>query len=189
MRYAPSTTGTFALHVWIVLRPADEAQAATSGSSSLQQQQQQQPERVFMPGSPFTVSVHAKAAENAQEQKAKTTVHEVRDLEELGLLLTHSAIHMHSPTLASAWITLSSLLPRVRLPSACTLSPPFYRVCASYMCMYVPRHVQVIDVSGIMPGDYKIERAVFDEAQKLWGECTIDAFASVTDTPPPNPIQ
>ena len=38
---------------------------------------------------------------------------------------------------------------------------------------------EVIDVSGIMPGDYKISRDVFEETTKRWGDCTIDAFASV----------
>lgn len=41
---------------------------------------------------------------------------------------------------------------------------------------------EVIDVSGIAPGDYKISRDVFDEAQRRWGECSIDAFASVATT-------
>ena len=38
---------------------------------------------------------------------------------------------------------------------------------------------EVIDLSGIMPGDYKISRDVFEETTKRWGDCTIDAFASV----------
>ena len=38
---------------------------------------------------------------------------------------------------------------------------------------------EVVDQSGIMPGDYKVSREVFEEAQKIWGECSIDAFASV----------
>ena len=71
--------GTFAMHVWITL-----GKSAAGGTG----------ERAFLPGSPFTVSVHAKAAEPNQQ-----VVHEV------------------------------------------------------------------IDVSGIMPGDYKVDRAVFDEAQ------------------------
>ena len=41
---------------------------------------------------------------------------------------------------------------------------------------------EVIDVSGIEPGDYKIAREVFEEVQRLWGECTLDAFASVATT-------
>jgi len=35
-----------------------------------------------------------------------------------------------------------------------------------------------IDTSGVMPGDYRIDLTVFEEAQKKWGACTIDAFAS-----------
>eukprot|EP00325_Prymnesiales_sp_UTEX-LB-985_P026940 CAMPEP_0174727388 /NCGR_PEP_ID=MMETSP1094-20130205/49696_1 /TAXON_ID=156173 /ORGANISM="Chrysochromulina brevifilum, Strain UTEX LB 985" /LENGTH=256 /DNA_ID=CAMNT_0015929121 /DNA_START=47 /DNA_END=814 /DNA_ORIENTATION=+ len=37
---------------------------------------------------------------------------------------------------------------------------------------------EVVDSSGITPGDYKVHRSVFDEAQRLWGTCTVDAFAS-----------
>lgn len=37
---------------------------------------------------------------------------------------------------------------------------------------------EVVDASGITPGDYKIQRAVFDEAQRRWGDCTVDGFAS-----------
>ena len=28
------------------------------------------------------------------------------------------------------------------------------------------------------PGDYRVDRSVFDEAQERWGRCTVDAFAS-----------
>jgi len=35
-----------------------------------------------------------------------------------------------------------------------------------------------IDASGITPKDYKVSRKVFEEVQRKWGECTIDAFAS-----------
>ena len=35
-----------------------------------------------------------------------------------------------------------------------------------------------VDASGQVSGDYKIDRSVFDEVLKRWGECTIDAFAS-----------
>lgn len=31
---------------------------------------------------------------------------------------------------------------------------------------------------GTAPRDYSVERAVFDDAQKQWGPCTVDAFAS-----------
>ena len=36
----------------------------------------------------------------------------------------------------------------------------------------------IVDSKGAVPGDYKIARAVFEDAQRKWGECTIDAFAS-----------
>ena len=35
-----------------------------------------------------------------------------------------------------------------------------------------------IDTSGVLPGDYRVDLAVFEDAQKRWGVCTIDAFAS-----------
>jgi len=35
-----------------------------------------------------------------------------------------------------------------------------------------------IDASGVRPHDYRIDLSVFDDAQKKWGPCTIDAFAS-----------
>lgn len=38
---------------------------------------------------------------------------------------------------------------------------------------------QVIDTSGIAADDYKVSRVVLSEVQEKWGECTIDAFASV----------
>lgn len=38
--------------------------------------------------------------------------------------------------------------------------------------------VAVVDASGITSGDYKIVRSTFEDAQKRWTECTIDAFAS-----------
>lgn len=38
--------------------------------------------------------------------------------------------------------------------------------------------VAIIDSGGIMPGDYKVIGSVFQDAQKKWGECTVDAFAS-----------
>ena len=37
---------------------------------------------------------------------------------------------------------------------------------------------EVIDASGIMPGDYRADITVFDDAQSRWGICSIDAFAS-----------
>jgi len=35
-----------------------------------------------------------------------------------------------------------------------------------------------IDESGIRPGDYRVDLSVLEDAQRKWGTCTIDAFAS-----------
>ena len=39
---------------------------------------------------------------------------------------------------------------------------------------------EIVDSSGVAPGDYKVARPVFDEAQKKWGDCVIDSFASAS---------
>jgi hypothetical protein len=36
----------------------------------------------------------------------------------------------------------------------------------------------VVDASGIVSQDYKIQRSVFEDAEKRWGAFTVDAFAS-----------
>ena len=38
--------------------------------------------------------------------------------------------------------------------------------------------ISAIDHAGIAPGDYKVDRKVFDDAQRRWGPCDIDSFAS-----------
>lgn len=37
---------------------------------------------------------------------------------------------------------------------------------------------EVVDTSGVTPGDYKIALPIFQAAQQRWGTCTVDAFAS-----------
>jgi hypothetical protein len=34
------------------------------------------------------------------------------------------------------------------------------------------------DSTGTAPGDYKVDASVFEAAQRKWGDCTVDAFAS-----------
>jgi len=38
---------------------------------------------------------------------------------------------------------------------------------------------EVVDVSGIESGDYKVDKAMYEELQRKWGAFSIDAFASV----------
>lgn len=37
---------------------------------------------------------------------------------------------------------------------------------------------KAVDHKGILPRDYQVKRSVFEDGQKRWGECTVDAFAS-----------
>ena len=39
---------------------------------------------------------------------------------------------------------------------------------------------EIVDSSGVVPGDYKVARPVFDAAMKKWGDCVIDSFASAS---------
>jgi len=41
---------------------------------------------------------------------------------------------------------------------------------------------EVVDVSGIESGDYKFDKAAYEEAQAKWGAFSIDAFASAATT-------
>jgi hypothetical protein len=42
----------------------------------------------------------------------------------------------------------------------------------------VVKNRQVEDKSGVLPRDYRIKMGAFEEAQRRWGPCTLDAFAS-----------
>lgn len=37
---------------------------------------------------------------------------------------------------------------------------------------------EIVSASGTTAGDYKVSRSVFDDAQRRWGECSVDAFSS-----------
>ena len=68
------------------------------------------------------------------------------------------------------WCTLSGRSERYTMPG----SPFAMSVSLDSKNMVTEK----IDESGIRPGDYRVDLSVLEDAQRKWGTCTIDAFAS-----------